>query len=152
MDNRFVFLDLEGTVISDIFEQLFCNIDTVKNWLAESDTTVVGIFSFAVDNDDERTAFRDGLAKHLEKALGVSIGRVATTEDAMKAAIVRNRVRFENLSEFVQLWGKERGFIDWTRQTFKNCTVVLLDDLVTNCEFHDFDKNLTIELVNVNSL
>ena len=151
--NKFVFLDLEGTVISDIFDPVLCNIQKVKDWLhAEGKPEYVAIFSFAIDNDDESSQFRNGLAKHLEQALDVKIGRVVTTEHAQVAARQKNRVSFENLGEFKQLWGKERGFIDFAKINFTNCEVVLLDDLVDNCEVYVKDKNLNVRTVNINTL
>ena len=151
--NKFVFLDLEGTVIDDIDNQGLLDLRAVRRWLKSEDVVVVSIFSFAIDNKGERDTFmRQCTRRTLEAELGVEIGKVVTTEDAMAAALHRNRVQFEGLWEFKQLWGKERGFIDFAFQNFTNAEVVLLDDLVIDQTVVFPTKNLTIRLVNVNTL
>lgn len=151
--NKFVFLDLEGTVIDDIDNQGLLDLRAVRRWLKSEDVVVVSIFSFAIDNKGERDTFmRQWTRRTLEAELGVEIGKVVTTEDAMAAALHRNRVQFEGLWEFKQLWGKERGFIDFAFQNFTNTEVVLLDDLVIDQTVVFPTKNLTIRLVNVNTL
>jgi len=151
--NKFVFLDLEGTVIDDIDNQGLLDLRAVRRWLKSEDVVVVSIFSFAIDNKGERDTFmRQWTRRTLEAELGVEIGKVVTTEDAMAAALHRNRVQFEGLWEFKQLWGKERGFIDFAFQNFTNAEVVLLDDLVIDQTVVFPTKNLTIRLVNVNTL
>lgn len=153
MMNKFVFLDLEGTVIDDIDNQGLLDLRAVRRWLKSEDVVVVSIFSFAIDNKGERDTFmRQWTRRTLEAELGVEIGKVVTTEDAMAAALHRNRVQFEGLWEFKQLWGKERGFIDFAFQNFTNTEVVLLDDLVIDQTVVFPTKNLTIRLVNVNTL
>lgn len=151
--NKFVLLDLEGTVIDDIDNQGLLDLRAVRRWLKSEDVVVVSIFSFAIDNKGERDTFmRQWTRRTLEAELGVEIGKVVTTEDAMAAALHRNRVQFEGLWEFKQLWGKERGFIDYVFQNFTNAEVVLLDDLVVDQTVVFPTKNLTIRLVNVNTL
>lgn len=153
MRPKFIFLDLEGTVIDDIDHQNFGNLQKVKRWLAVEGAYVVGIFSFAIDNNEEKHTFmRSPLRKTLEERLSITIGNVVTTEDAMAAAKRRTRVAFDGLWEFKQLWGKERGFIDFAWQTHKDAELVLLDDLVDNQTIFFNDQNLTIHLVNVDSL
>jgi hypothetical protein len=153
--NKHVFFDLEGTVIDDIDNQNIVNdIPTIRKWLEGENVLSIGIFSFAIDNKEERDTFmRQFTRRTLESLLKVDIGRVVTTEDAMAAAVSRNRtVRFEGLWEFKQLWGKERGFIDFAFQNFTNAEVVLLDDMVTDQVVFFPRKSLTIRLVNVNTL
>lgn len=152
--NKFVLLDLEGTVIDTIDDQnITDDIPKIRKWLEGENVPSVGIFSFAIDNKEERDTFmRQYTRRTLESLLKVDIGKVVTTEDAMAAAVSRNRVRFEALWEFKQLWGKERGFIDFAFQNFTNAEVVLLDDLVVDQTVVFPTKNLTIRLVNVNTL
>lgn len=150
---KFVFLDLEGTVISIIDDPVLMNIDDVSRFLRKEEVEHVGIFSFAIDNDEERTAFSNSWThKALQQTLKVMIGRIITVEEVMKTVRQKNKVSFEGLWELKQLWGKERGFIDFCKMTFKNCEVVLLDDLVDNVTVHVHDRNLTIRIVNVNTL
>lgn len=154
---KLVFLDLEGTVISMIDDPVLMNMSKVGHWLKNEKVDNFGIFSFAIDNKEERDEFTRGwVYKTLEQRFDRPIGRIVTTEEAMKGACGINRVSFEGLWEFKQLWGKERGFIDFGRQMFNNFEVpielVLLDDMVPNMIVELPDINLTIRLVNVDSL
>ncbi len=151
--NKFIFLDLEGTVISLIDDPVLMNIDLVKNWLANEQANIVGIFSFAIDNEKEKDEFQNSwVKKALQSNLNIQIGRIVTVEDVLKSVRQKNRVSFEDLWELKQLWGKERGFVDFCKMTFSNCEVVLLDDMVDDMLMTLPDKNLAIRTVNVNSL
>ena len=155
---KLVFLDLEGTVISLIEDQFYSttelyNTQLVRKWLKERGVTAVGIFSFAIDNDVERTTFMNSwLRKALEEGLGVTVGNVVTVEEVRNAILRKHKVKLEYLWEVKQLWGKERGFVDYCKVNFKNCECVLLDDLVDDVTMLIKDKNLSIETVNVDNL
>lgn len=150
---KHVFLDLEGTVITLIDDPVLGNISKVKEWLDKEDVMAVGIFSFAIDNNEERNTFMKSWTRRtLDEVLGTIIGNVVTTEDACRAARQVHKVSFEALWEFKQLWGKERGFIDFARNKFKDAEVVLLDDMVPNMTMIMPDLNLTIRMVNVDTL
>ncbi len=39
-----------------------------------------------------------------------------------------------SFEDFTELWSKDRAFIDWCRSTFDHISVLLIDDMVPNCE------------------
>ena len=154
---KLVFLDLESTVISLIEDQTYsttelCNIQLVREWLKDQSVTAVGIFSFAIDNDEERMTFMNSwLRKALEEGLGVTVGNVVTVEEVRNAILRKHKVKLEELWEVKQLWGKERGFVDYCKVNFRDCECILLDDLVDDMIMR-VGNNISIETVNVDNL
>lgn len=155
--SKHIFLDLEGTVCSLIENQQYSTTDfadlrRVRDWLHREDPDVVavGIFSYAIDNKEEKDTFmRSWLRKGLEEQLGVMITRIVTADEAQAFSELRRKTRFEFLWEFKQRIGKETGFIDYCKSQFKDCECVLLDDAVDNVRVEVLDKNLIIRTVNV---
>lgn len=151
--DKFVWLDLEGTVIATWDDPELGNIQKVRQWLKNEGAKAVGIFSFAIDDDKDKTYFKNSFTlKALEQALGVMITRIVTVEEVRHAIMLKNKVKLEGLWEVKQLWSKERGFIDFCFQHFKDCECVLLDDLVNDMTMTFERKNLTIRTVNVDDL
>lgn len=150
---KFVFLDLEGTIIDTWDNHEMGNIQKVRQWLKNENVKAAGIFSFAVDNEKDKADFKNAFVfKALEEALGVMFTRIVTVEEVRHAIMMKNRVKLEDLWEVKQLWGKERGFIDFCFQHFNDCECVLLDDLVNDMTVTFTRKNLTVRTVNVDDL
>jgi hypothetical protein len=160
--DKFVFLDLEGTVCSLIENQQYSttdygNLPKVRQWLEKEGVTAVGIFSFAIDNAEERDTFRNSwLRKGLEEQLDVQIFRIVTVEDVKADIERRKNIRIEFLWEVKQLYGKEIGFIEHCRANYRLCECVLLDDMVDNMILHTEDRQtgnqLVIRTVNVDTI
>lgn len=147
-----VFLDLEGTVITVWNDAYLCNIAQVGKFLRSEGVDTVDIFSFAVYDDADRNSFNNGIRKALEvSSLGVSINHCLTVDEIAKVLRQSTGTNW-NRQELLSVWGKYRAFIDYCRAKFKDCECVLVDDAVPNMTAVDQDKNLTIRLVNVNSL
>ena len=153
-----VFLDLEQTVTTLIEDQLYSTteligIQKMRKFLKERNASVVSIFSFAIDNDEERMTFLNSwLRRALEEGLGVKILEVITVEEVRNAILKRRRAKFEELWEVKQLVGKEVGFLDYVRQHHKNCHCILIDDMVETSKMTFSNSGLEVEMINVDDL
>jgi hypothetical protein len=147
-----VFLDLEETVITDWSRAELINIPKIQAWLEKLGTTEAEIFSFAVWNEDDKARFWQLIAPCLERALNIKVTACASVEDFFQADRTVTGVFWENTSEFVSMRGKLDAFRSWCRLVNPHGRSVLLDDVVPNARWQEFDSGLDLEFVNVNSL
>ena len=147
-----VFLDLEGTVITNWDENLLMNTTKVRLWLESLGVRKVHVFSFAVWNDRDKSVFDKQMKPFLTKALGVSFIDCPTVEDFFKADLEVTGVHWESLSDFVSVRGKVDAFRSWCEHKFDGQHNVLLDDVVPNAVWENKDSGLKLEFVNVTSL
>lgn len=148
-----IFLDLEETIIESWSNPLLMNVGKIGNFVHTSGVQEVGIFSFAIWNEQDKIDFEERHIKQaIEMALGVPINEILTVPDIANEVFWKTGVRMD-ISEFITIWGKQRAFIDWALITQRNENrVVLIDDVVRNIDVIDRDRNLLIELINVEKL
>ncbi len=148
-----VFLDLEQTVIDSWDNPLLMNVEKIRDTLDLLSVTEVGIFSFAIWNDEDKVDFeKRGIKLAIENALNVKITQILTIPQIAKEIFWKTGMQLE-LTEFITLWGKQRAFIDWAmvthQKTDKDTTIVLIDDVVQNLTITDHDRGIIIELMKI---
>lgn len=143
---KHLFLDLEDTVIEPVpfgwANTFLINIGKVKAFMAEFKPDAVHLFSFAVHDQAELKRFNYHVRPRLESALGIELSMCLTVDDdilpvcAAARSLVPSLVSFSDLVEF---WGKQEAFRLFVQRHFagtENTTVALLDDSVTDEDFH----------------
>jgi hypothetical protein len=143
--------DLEGTVIDNWDSQQLCNVHEVRRYVAANNITDVTIFSFAIWDEKDVATFHRELEPMLVDAFGVKFVNVLSAEYVRKVVLKHMRAHFD-LNDFLCLWGKNRGFIEYCEAGLTGGTVTLLDDQVPNVTHINHDRELTMKLVNVNTL
>lgn len=147
-----VFLDLEETVINNWQESSLINSSRVRDWLSSLQVKHVDIFSFAVWDQRDQQHFWKEIHPALSKALDISIRNCPTAEDFLKAEMSVTGVDWESLHEFIAIRGKVDAFRSWCRQHHAHEHCILLDDVVPNAVWEEFDTGLRLQFVNVKTL
>lgn len=164
-----VFLDLEGTVIEQwqqfpTFLPTHCehirqflkndrvNDISITRFLRADEDATVSVFSFAIHTDEERDQFFDTIAGDMERILDCRIDEVVTVPMMQAASEAINKVRYFDVSDFIQMRGKDMAFHDWCHKHRQGQLSVLIDDVVPNRISVDTDDHATVLTVNVNNL
>lgn len=157
---KHLFIDLEETLIDNWQRANLWKRNKVWEFLGDHfchtqndpplDATV---WSFAVWDAKDIVDFNKRMKRWLEDVFNLNFVRVVTTEQ-MRDAIVELKGFNMGLdvSEMVQLWGKDRSLEDWVKlhmKDFVNSEIVLLDDMVINRTVHFEDDNVRIRFVKV---
>lgn len=149
---RIVFLDLEETVIVSWQNPAMINIEKVRAFFRADKVTEVHIFSFAIDNDNDKQHFElSGMRKQIEDMLEIKIVANPSVQEIMRFCRKHTGNTFD-MREFKLLWGKMRAFHDFCNANFKGCECWLLDDVVPNTTFTNHDNNTVIRTFQVNSI
>lgn len=127
---------------------LLANVSKLREFVAENDVKEVTVFSFAVWDDKDVATFNKLHKQMLEDAFNVKVVECLSMEDVRKVVCQWAGVHFD-LHDFVALWGKRKGFMDYCSATLRDCTAVLVDDVVPNQTLWDHDSNLRVELVHM---
>ena len=153
-----VFLDLEETIIESWGNPVLVNHQRINKFLKKLDITHVGIFSFAIwDENDKRNFDRFGIKDTIENALEVRINNVLTIPDIAKEVFWKQGMVI-SINEFITIWGKQRAFIDWAMMQPRfdegDMEFILIDDVVQNLTILDRDSNgsFKITLFNVENI
>ena len=147
-----VFLDLEGTVITNWDEALLLNTSKVREWLKSLKVSQVHLFSFAVWDNKDKEIFINKIKPFLSKALDVNFLDCPSIEDFFAAELSVTGVNWESLHEFITVRGKVDSFRSWCKKHFDCQHNILLDDVVPNAVWEDRDSKLKLEFVNIDSL
>lgn len=155
MSRTNVFLDLEMTVIEQwqnfpTFLPKHC--DAIKQFLKDEGETEVTIFSFAIHTEEEVDEFVQFIQSDLEKILECKVIGVVSVPMMQEASEAINKVRFFDVTDFIQLRGKALAFHDWCQKHRLGQLSVLVDDVVRNQTTFDHDTNTASETLNVNKL
>lgn len=150
-----IFLDLEGTVIEQ-WQQfptwLPTQTDAIKTFLGTQAVREVSIFSFAIHTDEEVEQFHTLMKKDMEAILCCKVVNVVSVPQMQEASERINKVRFFDVSDFIQLRGKELAFHDWCHRFHVGQQSFLIDDVVPNRTTVDHDTKTIAETLNVNHL
>lgn len=147
---RHLFLDLEETVITSVFESWadaeLINQEKVRGFIEKYAPDSVHLFSFALRSELELSGFNFSVRKRLEKSLGITLQLTPIVSQDMKTAIGNalrlspDRIDFLDIS---QLIGKQQAFRLYVQSRFQGSSsgsnppvdVVLLDDSVFQEKF-----------------
>jgi len=151
---KILFLDLEETVINCFTDfKTLINVEEVKTFIHSIGFDEVRIFSFAIWEDKDVDRFFSLINPLLAKCLDVTI-----TVPPIKVCEIRKIVEkaegcfFEFDWEFSTTFRKDLSFMKMVEHTMENVEVTLLDDKVANTTICNHDKNIKMNLINVNSL
>lgn len=153
-----IFIDLEETVIQEFkdfptFIPANCRaithfINNVKK--VDTGTIKIFIFSFAIHTDEELDRFDQFIREDLERLIGHPIEGVVTVPQMFIASQRMQRMRFDDITDFILTRGKEGAFQDWCDFNFKGNTCLLIDDVVRNMSIMNHDTLLTMTMFNIN--
>lgn len=139
-DFDIIFFDLEQTLIESWEVPVVDNIEKIHNLLKDVQCREFGLFSFAIWSPEDRAEFINRIAPRIHDAFGISFNpNLIPTKrevhqkiklDCKEMFISRQSLSFE---DFVELWSKDRAFIDWSRASFTNKNIALVDDVVSDC-------------------
>lgn len=163
-----IFLDLEQTVIDNWQDAYLYKPFRVREWLTSMmgeqsahNLRPVGVFSFAIYNDQDKKAFEQNLWQALELGLMIKITEWPSVEQMARASQLYTGTKWcggkemstLDLIDFIQIRGKVGAFEDWCMaQPENDITYVLLDDIVPNKTVIDHKRNIKIEYVNVDNI
>lgn len=147
-----VFLDLEGTVIEQwqqfpTFLPKQCG--KIRQWMKDRVVTSVSVFSFAIHTDEERDQFWECIAGDLERILDCKVDTVITVPMMQVASEAINKVRFFDVTDFIQMRGKDMAFHDWCHKHCQCQESVLFDDVVPNRVTVDADDGVIVSTINI---
>ena len=153
----FVFLDLEGTIITDWFDALIIRDDVLAEWkqalMAKESEVTFGIFSYAIHDQNDIQYFCANMLPWIERRLGIKIDEenIIPVSTMRRIVLQLNRDNY-TVKEFTQLVTKQTAFEAFVRHSNKeNSSWALVDDTVHDKTIVDHSLNTRIELVNANS-
>lgn len=151
-----IWIDIENTLVESWDINLPINIEKIDNIIKKFSPCNIGIFSFAIWNDENKREFNEKFKNDFQTRLNCII------DDNMIPTKMKlfNDIRNANIPEislipqsnftfmdFCDFWNKERAFVDWIRLTNKTGTHILIDDFVQNATLTFNDCNII--LINV---
>lgn len=147
-----VFLDLEGTVVDDWTNMKLVNARRVGDFLQKLKVIEVGVFSFAVWNDNDLNLFKTDLQSRLESVLDVKVTDVPTVKMMMDLDRNSTHTHFDDASDFITMRGKKNAFMNWVDHMFPNTDCMLVDDLVPDVTVHNRLTKRSVFFVNVTNM
>ena len=148
-----VWLDLEDTIITNWNEALLTNNGKIKKWLDERDVKELRIWSFAIQNNNDKERFvRSGIKRMIETALERPILEWLSVEEMQTLVQYYDGIIYESQTEFRQIHSKQWSFIKFCLGSKKNMTCVLIDDAVANLKITEYDRLLDIHLVRIQDM
>lgn len=137
-----LFIDLEGTVINDWFDMVPVMVDTMREKIGGHE---VEIFSFAVFNDEDLQRFNIDIKPTIEEVFGCKVVKCHTVEE-IKAVVQKGTGLYLSITDFIQLFGKERAFQEFCLK--EKVSGTLFDDMVRDMTITT-PEGLTITTVKV---
>ncbi len=143
---------LEETII-DAFDKLPClvNEDKIERILNTIEHDRIGIFSFALWNEEDRTRFKTLIKPFLENRFNITIdSSLIPIKPELFKAISSHRKQKSGLCmdmmDFNDFWDKQQGFMDWIKIVHSGHNI-LIDDLVEDCTMTF--PTCTIQMINI---
>lgn len=168
MTTRHLFLDLEDTVITPVFDGwpnarlLFEKVVAIQRIIEQWKPDFLHIFSFAIWNEAEKSRFNLFVRERLEEKFGMKLTAIPTVDGEIIPAccsvmgLQSATVDFQEMSNF---WSKHEAFRLNIRHVFKNThqhdksvEVMLIDDAVINETFEWSDLRIRGTILNIDNL
>ena len=149
------FLDLEQTIIASWDAPDLINVQRIRQFLLRNRADEVRIFSFAIWDENDKRKFDNEIKPVIQRALDLPIVSWPSVQDMMRADFNHTGVRFEEgheVSEFIQLRGKEQGFFNYVCNQYEFDRAVLIDDVVPDIVRTHRLKGWSVEFWNVDNL
>lgn len=152
-----LFLDLEETLI-DLWETrntLVSNVERIREefLLTREAPPVLGLMSWAVWNDQDKSIFNDELRKPLEDSLGMTFAdEFVFSMDDWARQLERCTRKKMARGDLFSLFGKQEVLFSMSRHShlFHNQKVVLVDDAVEHrLSWFSPQNNCAVEILNI---
>jgi len=152
-----IFLDLEETIIDAWDSRIFLlnNIADIKTFINGNfnfNSVELGIFSFAIWNEEDKEDFNKNLKNIIQDLFELpiideNIVTVTDIGDLLSKKLFVNLLPFE----LINIWGKEKAFFDWVSLTDQKRTkrFILIDDIVRNLTIKNNTFGEETHLINV---
>lgn len=156
-----LFLDLESTIVTDLVDGWhtgqIINLEKILALIEKFNPDKIGIFSFAIWNEEELKKFNQHLREEIERVLDRKLDIVLTVDDDIIPAccavrkLLRSTVSFNDATEF---WSKGETFRLFMRNQFGSTdnpptSVILIDDVVWDESWHWPELNVSGQLINI---
>lgn len=168
MSKKLIAFDLESTLIEDLDGCNFTTCSILQHFIEKLKNTDIfkdpedklfGIFSFAIDDQNDLDDFNKGLKNRLAKTLGVKeFSFIPTVWEVMQVVKQSRRIELD-IHEVKQIFGKENSFIEWCLAMNKSDPelddFILIDDVVRtqNIVFLlDNGDTVNIAIFNINDI
>jgi hypothetical protein len=140
-----LFLDLEKTIIYSWYDPVIINEDRITRIIRSIKPDKIGIYSFAIYNNDDLELFYKTIQPEIETTFHIKIESdlTYTVEEMVETILQRNDT---DIRKFIQEYGKQKSFSEFIKRKYKEGHFVLLDDLVDNTE--TLVGNLSIQFIN----
>lgn len=128
-----VFLDLEKTIIYSWDDPIVINEGIIINQLQLIRPDFVGIYSFAIYDEQDRNIFLKIMKQEIENTLHIKIepSLIFTVLEIAKTVL---KMQTGDVQKFIQTYGKQKSFQEFIKQKFQEGEFILIDDLVENFE------------------
>jgi hypothetical protein len=159
-----LYLDLEGTVLTNWSDALLMNVSRVTDFLdanPDLDRSDVRVFSFAIYNDADKETFVRTMKPMLERALGVTLTACPSLYDMAIRSQMLTGYRWVDqdtgaldITMYINVVGKVRAFEDWVtyHRDEGASRVVLVDDIVPMKTVLNHTLGLQLDYINVDKL
>lgn len=147
------FFDLEETLINEWGEFFIVNEKKVSKFIKTlPNNTEFGLFSFAVYNQKDLDLFNKEHKDFIQNVFGFKFddNLLFTVEDIISnIKKIKKTLKFD-FKDFFDFFDKESSFSLMSKlNEFKNCHLILVDDLVNNIELFNKDLNVKVTFINV---
>lgn len=147
MGKKIMFLDLEGTVIEDIFNPKPINVDIIKAHIEKHQPDEIHIFTFALDSEEEKQKHAK-LFEHLEDLLGVKFNKIWISTDIIKQCLKITGIHLA-LFELKLIFGKMRSFHEFCKSMPDSSLCILIDDTVEDTTFINHTTEQTLITIHI---
>lgn len=150
-----IFLDLEETLIDDWFNGLLLpeKCRKIRQFIQAISYSEIGIFSYAIYNDEDLKKFQGTLKGPLETILEKKITQEVLTIEKIMNIVCKNcnihSAKF-TITDFFYFFNKQGGFLEFAK-TFKDTNLWLIDDAVDNIKVNFQDINVNVNIINIDS-
>lgn len=146
MKQRILFLDLEQTII-DVWHEANIikeQVPFIKEVIRKFKPEHIGIFSFAIDNDDDKEHFRNKMKSDIEEAIEtkVNMQHVISVQEMIKLVKKVNHTVGMDFQDFFTWFNKEKALIDCLKALNFQGRACLVDDTVDDSIF--INRNMSI--------
>lgn len=147
----FVFFDLEETLIDEWNSFSLINIPKIQKLLKTFPSkTTFGLFSYAVHNQRDMDKFLSE-KEFIENNFGFLFDKdFLYTVEELNGIFSKLSKTKSTISDFFDFYKKENAFLLFSKlEIFHNSHIILVDDMVRDCEMFFPKTNTKVTLINV---
>lgn len=151
MKQRILFLDLEQTVI-DVWHEaniIHEQVPFIKEVIQKFKPKDIGIFSFAIDNENDKEEFKQRMKLDIEKVIEreINMKHVISVQEMIKFVKKVNHTHGMDFEDFFTWFNKEKALIDCLKAMDFQGQACLIDDTVDTSIFAN--RNMSISFKHI---